>query len=199
MMESIPVTSRCGFCQLLLNSWDERADHLAIHFRKGNTMADWKGEHCFEPAVASRILNAYPPYLLAAQSTTLVPFSATDPAALDHIHHMLSQIHVEDHQTTPVIEPAVSHNGSSLPSWDPQAMRTQYQIDFTAVLARHLGRFARHHMSLGVVPTDEMFQRESRRLLYHDGDDDWNQSVADDPKWMQEFRRRNGLDGGPST
>jgi hypothetical protein len=197
-IESIPVTSRCGFCQSMLNSWDERADHLAIHFRAGKTMSDWKGEHCFEPTVAARVTNAYPPYLLAAQSTTLVPFSATNPAALDHIHHVLSQIHLEDSIPAPVIEPVVQNNGTALPSWDPQATRTQYQIDFTAVLALHLGRFARHQMSMGVVPTDEMFQRESRRLLYHDGDDDWNQTVADDPKWMQEFRRRSGFDGGPS-
>lgn len=37
------VQSKCGFCQVTLNSWDERAQHLASHFRKGATMADWTG------------------------------------------------------------------------------------------------------------------------------------------------------------
>jgi hypothetical protein len=197
-IESIPVTSRCGFCQSMLSSWNKRADHLAGHFREGKTMAHWKGDHCFEPAVAAHVTNAYPPYLLAAQAETLVPFSATNPASLDHTHQLLSQIHLEDPLPAPVTEPAAQGSGLLLPSWDPQSMRTQRQIDFAAVLTRHLGRFARQQMSMGVVPTDEMFQRESRRLLYHDGDDEWNQTVADDPNWMQEFRKRSGLDGGPS-
>jgi hypothetical protein len=196
-VESIPVTSRCGFCQLTLNNWDERADHLATHFREGKTMANWRGEHGFEVSVAARVTNAYPPYLLAAQAETLVPFSATNPASLDHTHQLLSQIHLEDPLPAPLEEQVVQNN-SLEPSWDPQSMRTQFQIDFAAVLTKHLSRFARAQILMGVIPTDEMFQRESRRLLYHDGDDEWNQTVADDPNWMQEFRKRNGLDGGPS-
>lgn len=38
------VQSQCGFCQVTLNSWDERAQHLAGHFRKGSTMAEWTGD-----------------------------------------------------------------------------------------------------------------------------------------------------------
>jgi hypothetical protein len=45
------------------------------------------------------------------------------------------------------------------------------------------------------VPTDEMFQRESRRVLYQDADDEWNQTVADDPEWIRQFRERTGFNG----
>lgn len=46
----------------------------------------------------------------------------------------------------------------------------------------------------GVLPTDDMFQREARTMLYQDGGDDgWNQTVADDPIWLQEFRERVGM------
>lgn len=36
----------CGFCGETLSHWDERAKHIAKHFREGKTMDDWKGfEH----------------------------------------------------------------------------------------------------------------------------------------------------------
>ncbi|KAL4978271.1 hypothetical protein BDW66DRAFT_149401 [Aspergillus desertorum] len=59
---------------------------------------------------------------------------------------------------------------------------------FTQVLTLHLSRFAREQMAQGVVPRDEMFQQESRRVLY-DSEDTWNQTVADNPKWMESFRQ----------
>ncbi|KAI5460308.1 hypothetical protein BGZ63DRAFT_358034 [Mariannaea sp. PMI_226] len=37
------VQSCCGFCQAILNGWEERMDHLAAHFRAGLTMESWAG------------------------------------------------------------------------------------------------------------------------------------------------------------
>ncbi|KAM0738743.1 hypothetical protein ACQRIT_006480 [Beauveria bassiana] len=37
------IQSRCGFCNVTMNSWNERAQHLASHFRRGATMAEWTG------------------------------------------------------------------------------------------------------------------------------------------------------------
>ncbi|KPM39918.1 hypothetical protein AK830_g6677 [Neonectria ditissima] len=37
------VRSRCGFCQATTESWDERMDHIALHFRSGMTMDSWTG------------------------------------------------------------------------------------------------------------------------------------------------------------
>jgi hypothetical protein len=39
----------------------------------------------------------------------------------------------------------------------------------------------------GVVPTDEMFQVEARRLLF-DSEDQWNQTMADNLEWLAKFR-----------
>jgi hypothetical protein len=194
-MESTPVVSRCGFCDKNLSSWDERADHLAAHFREGKTMANWKGEHNFEPTVAARVRDSFPPYLIADQATTIVPFSATDPASIDHTHQMMSRIQLEAPVPEPVNESATQDTGLPEPSLGAPGLPTQSEVNFAAVLTNHLSRFARQQMMMGVIPTDEMFQRESRRLLYQDGDDDWNQTVADNPNWLQEFRKRNGLDG----
>lgn len=37
------LCSQCGFCQLKMESWEERVQHLAAHFRRGATMAEWEG------------------------------------------------------------------------------------------------------------------------------------------------------------
>ncbi|PWY90373.1 hypothetical protein BO94DRAFT_462894 [Aspergillus sclerotioniger CBS 115572] len=38
------VESRCGFCQLVMSTWSERADHLAEHFKSGARMMEWCGD-----------------------------------------------------------------------------------------------------------------------------------------------------------
>lgn len=53
-----PFICRCGFCDQRLNSWGERVDHLAGHFRQGATMSDWEGGHEFTPAVAELVRNS---------------------------------------------------------------------------------------------------------------------------------------------
>ncbi|KAF2850548.1 hypothetical protein T440DRAFT_91469 [Plenodomus tracheiphilus IPT5] len=196
-VESMPVKSRCGFCDASLETWDERADHLAAHYREGKTMEDWRGDHAFEPAVAARVTKAFPPWLIASQSTTLVPFSATNPAALDHTNQLLARIELEATQDRGTATPGLDAFEPP-PDVNIQPMPTQQEVDtatFADILSSHLSRFARQQMLLGIVPTDEMFQRESRRLLYYDGDDKWNQTVADDPTWLQEFKQRSGFDG----
>lgn len=37
------IHSRCGFCQMATESWEDRMDHLALHFRSGLTMESWTG------------------------------------------------------------------------------------------------------------------------------------------------------------
>jgi hypothetical protein len=200
-VESAPITSRCGMCDASLSSWDERADHLAAHFREGKTMEDWKGDHNFEPTVAARVINGYPPYLLADQSKTVVPFSATNPGSIEHTKQLISRVQLEEAARTSATATALAQDQQayeeSLAAL--RTMSTQHDYDFAAVLTRHLSRFARRQMLSGVIPTDEMFQRESRRLLYQDGDDEWNQTIADNPSWLQEFRRRSSLEQKPST
>lgn len=199
-VESAPITSRCGMCDASLSSWDERADHLAAHFREGKTMEDWKGDHNFDPAVAARVINGYPPYLLADQSKTVVPFSATNPGSIEHTKQLISRVQLEEAARTSATATALAQDQQayeeSLAAL--RTMSTQHDYDFAAVLTRHLSRFARRQMLSGVIPTDEMFQRESRRLLYQDGDDEWNQTIADNPSWLQEFRRRSSLEQKPS-
>ncbi|KAF9692151.1 hypothetical protein EKO04_010099 [Ascochyta lentis] len=178
-----PIASRCGFCNVSLNSWDERVTHLAAHYRQGKTMADWKGDHGFDTTTAARVAYALPPYLLADDSRSLVPFSATDPASKDHFNQMTSRLNQEG-----LLSPGLqSHTGSNA-TLLPKLVEDD-TVMFADVLAQHLSQFARHNILLGIMPTDEMFQREARRIAFGD-EDGWNQTLADNQEWLKGFRRQ---------
>lgn len=55
------IRSRCGFCGIVMDSWSSRADHLAEHFKTGNTMANWKGDWGFDAPVLNMLENFIPP------------------------------------------------------------------------------------------------------------------------------------------
>lgn len=55
------IRSRCGFCGIVMDSWSIRVDHLAEHFKTGNTMADWKGDWGFDAPVLDMLENYIPP------------------------------------------------------------------------------------------------------------------------------------------
>ncbi|CRK26629.1 hypothetical protein BN1708_014602 [Verticillium longisporum] len=70
------IRSRCGFCDASLTSWDARVDHLAAHFKSGNTMDDWKGTWGFDPQVVETVENAMPPYLIHYEQKSPLPISS---------------------------------------------------------------------------------------------------------------------------
>jgi hypothetical protein len=55
------VPSRCGFCDVKMTTWSERASHLAEHFKEGMTMADWKGNWGFDAFTLEMVENSMPP------------------------------------------------------------------------------------------------------------------------------------------
>ncbi|KAF5001237.1 hypothetical protein FGRMN_1180 [Fusarium graminum] len=55
------IRSRCGFCNLVMETWIDRVHHLADHFKTGKTMADWKGDWGFEPHILELVENSIPP------------------------------------------------------------------------------------------------------------------------------------------
>ncbi|PYI30965.1 hypothetical protein BP00DRAFT_397165 [Aspergillus indologenus CBS 114.80] len=180
-----PVTSRCGFCDQRLSSWEERVDHLGNHFRGGSTMDDWRGDHDFPPAVAKLVVNSLPPYHIASDSRVLVPFSATNFHHYDHLNQIksrlgTSELNARDHELN--VDGQLGSFGESASAGSGN--------DMIEVLVFHLSRFARQQMDKGIIPTDEMLQQESRRLVY-DCEDSWNQTIFDNPKWIAAFRRQH--------
>ena len=63
------IRSRCGFCGIVMDTWSIRVDHLAGHFKAGQTMADWKGDWGFDTPVLEMVENAIPPCMIPAPST----------------------------------------------------------------------------------------------------------------------------------
>lgn len=181
-----PISSRCGFCNANLSSWEDRVSHLAGHYRQGKTMADWTGDHGFDAATAARVAYALPPYLIAQDSKSLVPFSATDPASKDHFNQMTSRLSQEG-----LLSPALRTQAEvSMPNTTalPNLMEDD-TVMFADVLAQHLSQFARNSILLGIMPTDEMFQREARRVAFGD-EDGWNQTLADNQEWLKGFKQQ---------
>jgi hypothetical protein len=178
-----------------METWQERVEHLAKHFRKGDTMDDWKGEHDFEPHVNARVTNALAPYMIAAEERAPVPFSATDPSSRDHLRQVVKNAGTETEVAKQVDgELTVSEEISPLP--EQPATEDISSLSFPQFLVYHLGRYAQQQMSLGIVPTDEMFQTEARRIVY-DTMDPWDQTLADNKDWLSCFR--NCHMGGPSS
>ncbi|EEU38894.1 uncharacterized protein NECHADRAFT_73240 [Fusarium vanettenii 77-13-4] len=182
-VEGPPITSRCGFCDLRMETWQERIDHLVSHFRKGKTMDDWKGDHDLEPKIAALVTNAIPPYLIASEANTYAPFSATTPN-LAHAEHLkqINQSAEQSFEAWSGSEP--SPGGSGAPAI------SLHNKSFPELLAFHLGRFAQHQASLGVTLTDKMFQDEARRLQFGSVDP-LDNTVADNEEWLSLFRSQH--------
>ncbi|AEO66951.1 uncharacterized protein THITE_2115555 [Thermothielavioides terrestris NRRL 8126] len=74
------IRSRCGFCGAVMDTWSIRVDHLAEHFKKGKSMADWKGDWGFDAPVLDMVENSIPPYLIHDERNSLNPFEASQPS-----------------------------------------------------------------------------------------------------------------------
>ncbi|PSK42040.1 3-demethylubiquinone-9 3-O-methyltransferase [Elsinoe australis] len=178
----------------------------STHFRNGKTMADWTGEYEFEAHVAACVKDALPPYLVAYEAQSLVPYSATSGWTKDHYTQVSSQIASRANPTGlpgtfPLIaqqemdgSDSTAESISGLQGQDTEHVQSSRQQkdmgSFAQILALHLGRFAREQVAAGVFPSDELFQREARRVLYGD-EDEWNQSIADNSIWLDHIRRQN--------
>ncbi|CAI7661607.1 unnamed protein product [Penicillium pancosmium] len=174
-------TSRCGFCDVILDNWDDRVSHLARHFRNGSTMKDWKGDHDFAPHITAQLQNAYPPYLLGWESECIVPFSATSKDVRDQYSLLMSGTNMTNEDAGYPerlnLESSLAHD------------ETMPQLPgFLDVFTRHLSQYGRKQMELGIIPTDEMFQKEARKVLFHT-EDAWDQTIADNADWLSAFRR----------
>ncbi|KAF9880705.1 hypothetical protein CkaCkLH20_01747 [Colletotrichum karsti] len=90
------IRSRCGFCDAKFETWADRGDHLADHFKNGSTVGDWKGDWGFEPSVLEILDKAMPPYLIQFELCGPVPFTASvGPADTASSAYELLKLEVE--------------------------------------------------------------------------------------------------------
>ena len=187
---AVNINSRCGFCAKRFTVWQDRVDHLTVHFKAGARMSEWKGCRGLDPNVAAQVTNAMPPYLIGMESMTPNPFSATDrgtwredmPSESGAYPPDLGNLYPEN-----ILGSRAAREATGLPM-----KSTCWEI-----LTVRLGRYANDMAKQGVVLTDEMLQKQARIILF-DEDDTWNQTAADNPEWLDLFKKAHGLDFIPN-
>ena len=158
------IRSRCGFCNVTFSTWDERAAHLAKHFREGKTMGEWCGGWGLDPDVAACVTDAMPPFMIQGERQKPLPWSAEkgDTTMFNDLHKQL----------VPNLE------GAATKGWEVMG----------AVLTDYVVQCQRN----GEEVTEQGIQTYARRCLY-ESDDAWNQTRADNSQWMELFKARLGL------
>jgi hypothetical protein len=127
--------------------------------------------------------------LFLRYKTRALRADTTRPVSIDHLDKISSQVRSLASQApaVPVVttDLAVATNH----------LRFQQGINFVAfadVLIQYIGRFASMQISIGVIPTDKVFRRESRRVMFEDKEDNWNQTLVDHQDGLQAFWQQNG-------
>jgi hypothetical protein len=64
MLEAVYVNSRCGFCGMRFSLWNERNEHIALHYKQGRRIEEWKGCRGLDSDVAALVTHAMPPFLI---------------------------------------------------------------------------------------------------------------------------------------
>lgn len=207
------IKSRCGFCNMRFDTWQKRIDHLAKEFRSGANMRNWKGCRGLDPHVAMHVTNAMPPYLIANESISPFPFSASNSASMKQ-HQVNSENSGMEYSMPdrsdlkPTEDLSAAYQEGRNPSHlGPIVLTTPVDYDKTQsanrnpdatcweVLTLRLGKFARERIEThgpGSV-TDAMLQSEARNILYGN-DDPWEQTSADNPEWLDFFKKAHGID-----
>jgi hypothetical protein len=218
------IKSRCGFCNMEFDKWQDRTDHLSKEFRNGADMRNWKGCRGFSPEVAVHVTNAMPPYLIANESKSPFPFSATDKnscsVSLLSMTRAISHLELTFAQQMPVslgskdleyllpstdlsdayqdggqnVGPIVLQN-TTAEDYSAESANTHSRATCWEILTLRLGRFAREHFEKNgaYTITDEMLQKEARVILYGEPDDPWHQTAADNPEWLNLFKKAHGI------
>ncbi|GMF70095.1 unnamed protein product [Aspergillus oryzae] len=162
------IKSRCGFCEARFETWPERVDHVADHFKKGADMIQWKGCWGFEPGITKLVENAMPPYLVGQERQTMDPWKTTDALATG------------GNEVLPVTNDV------------PNAL-SRY-VD----LRRDLIVYMREQAALGNHVTDQMVQDKAREIAYG-SNDPFDQTYADNPKWVTSLRQEAELMSVPES
>lgn len=182
--EMINLRSRCGFCNATFTRWDERVNHLVQEFHNGAEMKNWRGPRGFSADVEARATFSMPPYLIDVDAKTQTPFSASDPLSI--LHH--ATLFPEQRRSNCLsVEAEASWKGHIESPFGHSGIVTYWE-KFDAAL----GQWVRARMQEGMEITDEMIQEQGRFIVFGTTDP-WNQSEADHPDWLAEFKVKHGI------
>jgi hypothetical protein len=166
------IKSSCGFCPSLFTTWEQRADHLAAHFKNGADMSNWSDGWGFEPHIARLVENSVPPYMNGNERSSMDPFVAKAT-------------------TSSSAEETNLTCGTSAPS-------TLADSNCWRRLEQALSGYIVQQKAMGHIPSDKELQDQGRRIVFDD-DDPWNQTAADNERWLATLKFQHGIgeDPGP--
>ena len=166
------IKSACGFCPSKFTTWQQRADHLAAHFRNGVDMSQWGGGWGFEPYVERLVENSIPPYLIGYERNTMEPYVA---------RAMATPSSATDGGLT---------TGTSAESVEPDQMTKDSNC--WGRLEQELSKFVSQQKTQGQFPEDKELQDQARMIIYEDNDP-WNWTCADNQHWLDTFKYQQGI------
>jgi len=166
------IQSSCGFCPSKFTTWQQRADHLAAHFRNGADMSMWSNGWGFEPYVERLVENAIPPYLIGHEKNSMEPYVA------------------RAQRTPSCTTDAGLTTGTSADSTEPDQLTKDSNC--WGRLEQELVKFVLRCRGAGTVPTDKDIQDQARMIIYEDNDP-WNWTAADNQEWLDTFKYQNGI------
>ena len=209
-IEAQNINSRCGFCGMTFDKWQDRVDHLAKEFRNGANMKQWKGCRGLDPAIAVQVTNAMPPYLISNERKSPFPFSATNSSSLKQQFLYSQPADLEAVLPAGTLDNTVFEEGKRIGLHTPRSSgSSNHGSDSNAqsddadtiatcweILTLRLGRFARQYMEKHQTNTilDSILQSKARCILYGE-DDPWHQTAADNPDWLSLFKQAHGIQG----
>jgi hypothetical protein len=171
------IKSKCGICPSHFTTWQQRADHLAAHFRNGADMARWTGNWGFEPHIERLVGNAIPPYLIGHERSTMIPFVARG-------------------QHESAMTPGLSTGTSADDSERVEPDQITRDTNCWHRLEQELTKYVMDQKVLGVIPTDKQIQDQARIVIYGDPDPiDW--TCAENPTWLEAFKFQTGIGPAP--
>lgn len=207
-------------------------------------MKNWKGCRGLDAHVAIHVTNAMPPYLIANESKSPFPFSASNSSSLKvGLHFNGEDVDPSRRQLPPAscrkdswanaeqqsymqleskdleyllpnnldvaasTDLSVAYQGGNASRIGPIILSTPQHCSASEsthvnpnatcweILTLRLGRFARQYIERhgAVSLTDQMLQDEARVILYGEADG-WEQTAADNPEWLNLFKKAHGID-----
>lgn len=131
-------------------------------------MRDWKGDRGFDTSIEELVENDMPAFLIGDQRRTMEPFSAS---RVDH--------RIDTYPFSPFSTNDASSRESEVPHSHQEVQRLLLQYVSTEI-------------SKGHVPSDRQIQRKMSEIIYGP-DNSWDSTWADNPQWMDMFRKKAGL------
>ena len=166
------IKSACGFCPSVFSTWEQRADHLAAHFKNGADMSGWSCGWGFEPHIERLVENSIPPYMNANERSSMDPFVAktTTPSSAEGTNLTFG--------TSAICSTVLA---------DTNCWRRLEQV---------LSEYIVQQKAMGHIPADKELQDQGRLIVFDD-DDPWNQTAADNERWLATLKFQHSIGEDP--